>query len=544
MPETVRESFRAFAEVIANPRVRKIQIAGAAATLGTWAYAVALPVFAYRAGGARAVGLLFFARFVLAAAAAPWLGVLADRWSRRQLMLTADAARLAIFSAMTAIAALGGPAWPVYVLAVSSTMISGSYAPAQAALMPSLVDSPEELTAANVVGNTISSVGMFAGPAVGGVLLAVSGPAAVFAVNGASFLWSLAWVVQVPRDEPPSAGGERRALRDLSQGVKTVIHSSALRVIVGLSAAQAAVAGAFEVLVVVLALRLLHAGNAGVGWLNTATGAGAIVGAVLVAVFAHRRRLAAGFGIGVFLWGVPIAATVLWLHLPVALLLVGLVGAGGVLVDVTGMTLIQRSADNEVLGRVFGALQSLVLTGLAVGSVAAPPLVSWLGPRGAVIATGLFLPTLLALCWMPLRRIDASGRVEERPLSLLRAIPMFALLPPPTLERLAAAAAPVVVPAGRLVFDRGEHGDRFYVIDSGNALVDAEEERELGTGGFFGEIALLRDTPRTASVRAVDDLHLYALERNDFLAAVTGHAPSLEAAERVVDVRLAAGLAL
>ena len=544
MPETVRESFRAFAEVIANPRVRKIQIAGAAATLGTWAYAVALPVFAYRAGGARAVGLLFFARFVLAAAAAPWLGVLADRWSRRQLMLTADAARLAIFSAMTAIAALGGPAWPVYVLAVSSTMISGSYAPAQAALMPSLVDSPEELTAANVVGNTISSVGMFAGPAVGGVLLAVSGPAAVFAVNGASFLWSLAWVVQVPRDEPPSAGGERRALRDLSQGVKTVIHSSALRVIVGLSAAQAAVAGAFEVLVVVLALRLLHAGNAGVGWLNTATGAGAIVGAVLVAVFAHRRRLAAGFGIGVFLWGVPIAATVLWLRLPVALLLVGLVGAGGVLVDVTGMTLIQRSADNEVLGRVFGALQSLVLTGLAVGSVAAPPLVSWLGPRGAVIATGLFLPTLLALCWMPLRRIDASGRVEERPLSLLRAIPMFALLPPPTLERLAAAATPVVVPAGRLVFDRGEHGDRFYVIDSGNALVDAEEERELGTGGFFGEIALLRDTPRTASVRAVDDLHLYALERNDFLAAVTGHAPSLEAAERVVDVRLAAGLAL
>jgi len=145
---------------------------------------------------------------------------------------------------------------------------------------------------------------------------------------------------------------------------------------------------------------------------------------------------------------------------------------------------------------------------------------------------------------MPLRRIDASGRVEERPLSLLRAIPMFALLPPPTLERLAAAATPVVVPAGRLVFDRGEHGDRFYVIDSGNALVDAEEERELWTGDFSGEIALLRDTPRTASVRAVDDLQLYALERNDFLAAVTGHAPSLEAAERVVDVRLAAGLAL
>lgn len=541
----VRESLRAFAEVFRNPRVRKIQIAGAAATLGTWAYAVALPVYAYRAGGATAVGLLFFARFVLAAIAAPWLGVLADRWSRRQVMVCADAARLAIFAAMAAIAATGGSEWLVFVLAVSSTIVSGSYGPAQAALMPSLVESPEELTAANLVGNTVASVGMFAGPAVGGVLLAVSGPAAVFAVNGASFLWSLVWVLQVPRDEPPEETRERHAARDLAEGVRTVIRSRALRVVVGLSAAQAVVAGAFEVLLVVLALRLLHAGNAGVGWLNTATGAGAIVGAAAVAVAARHRRLAGGFGLGVLLWGLPIAATVLWLHLAAGLVLVGLVGAGGVLVDVTGMTLIQRSADNAVLGRVFGALQSLVLAGLAVGSVVAPAVVSWLGPRGALVVTGLFLPVLLLPLWPQLRRIDASGRVEERPLALLQAIPMLALLPQPTIERLAAGAVPVVVPAGTSVFERGDLGDRFYVIESGRALVDAPDgTRELGPGEFFGEIALLRDTPRTATVRAVDELHLFALGRDNFLAAVTGHAPSREAAERVVDVRLAAGLAL
>lgn len=544
LPAAAVESLRAFTDVVRNPRVRKVQIAGAAATLGTWAYAVALPVYAYRAGGATAVGLLFFARFMLAALAAPWLGVLADRWSRRQVMVCADAARLAIFAAMTAIAAAGGPAWPVFVLAVSSTVVSGSYGPAQAALMPTLVESPDELTAANLVGNTISSVGMFAGPAVGGVLLALSGPAAVFAVNGATFLWSLAWIVQVPRDEPAAVPRERHAVRDLSQGVRTVVGSSALRVVVGLSAAQAAVAGAFEVLVVVLALRLLHAGNAGVGWLNTATGAGAILGAVAVAAVARRRRLAAGFGLGVFLWGLPIAVTVLWLHLAVALVLVALVGAGGVLVDVTGMTLIQRSAENEVLGRVFGALQSLVLAGLALGSVAAPALVSWLGPRGALVAAGLFLPVLLAPLWTGLRRIDASGRVAARPLALLQAIPMFALLAQPTIERLASLATPVAVPASATVFERGDHGDRFYVIESGRALVGVDPSSELGPGDFFGEIALLRDTPRTATVRAADDLSLFALERDDFLAAVTGHAASHEAAERVVDVRLAAGLAL
>src|SRR5205085_6455571 len=138
---------RAFGKVFGNRRVRNVQIAGVGSTLGTWAYAVALPVYAYHSGGARAVGLLFFARFVLAALAAPWLGVLADRWSRRQLMLSGDLVRSAIFVAMAVSASAGGSPYIVYVLAVTSTVVSGSYTPAQAALLPSLVDTPDELTA-------------------------------------------------------------------------------------------------------------------------------------------------------------------------------------------------------------------------------------------------------------------------------------------------------------------------------------------------------------------------------------------------------------
>jgi MFS family permease len=545
-PESVMQSVRAFAEVFANPRVRTIQIAGIGSTLGTWAYAVALPVYAYREGGAKAVGLLFFARFVLAAAAAPWLGIVADRWSRRQLMLSADAIRFAIFCVITAIVAFGGPGWPVFVLAVSSTIVSGSYGPAQAALMPSLVDSPEELTAANLVGNTVSSVGMFAGPAVGGVLLALSGPAAVFALNAALFAWSGLWVLKIARDEPPGAGREARVLQDLAQGIATITRHSALRVIVGLTAAQTAVVGAFEVLLVVLALRLLHAGNAGVGWLNTAQGAGTMVGALVVAVFAQRRRLAGGLGVGAFLWGVPIALSALWLSLPVALALVAVVGVGDVLVEVTGTTLLQRSAENEVLGRVFGVLQSLVLGGLALGSIVAPAIVSLLGPRWALVATGAFLPVLLVPLWPKLRAIDAAGRVAEEPLRLLRGSSIFASLPQPVAERLAAGAGAVAVAAGDTVFRQGEPGDRFYVIAAGQAevVVGGGTARELGPGDFFGEIALLRDVPRTATVRALDELRLYAIERDDFIAAVTGHAPSLEAAESVVAARLPAGAVL
>lgn len=538
LPGRSSESVRAFAEVFANPRVRNVQIAGAAATLGTWAYAVALPVYAYHAGGARAVGLLFFARFVLAAIAAPWLGVVADRWSRRQVMLWADAVRLGIFAAMTAIAATGGSSWAVFVLAVSSTIVSGSYGPAQSALMPSLVESPEELTAANLVGNTVSSVGMFAGPALGGILLAVSGPSSVFAVNGATFLWSLLWVLRIPRDERPSGAKRQHALRELAEGLRTVVHHRALRVVVGLTAAQTAVAGAFEVLLVVLALRLLHGGNAAVGWLNTATGVGSIAGAVVVAVLARRKRLAGALGLGALLWGLPIAATVLWLNLGAALVLVALVGAGGVLVDVAGITLVQRSAENDVLGRVFGVLQSLSLAGLALGSVAAPGLVSWLGPRGALVAAGAFLPALLIPLWPQLLRIDAASRIPTEPLALLRTIPMFALLPETIIERVAGGAASVTVVAGATVFEQGELGDRFYVIAAGRARVSAGPVLEAGD--FFGEIALLRDVPRTATVTAVDQLRLYAIERDDFLAAVMSHAPALEAAKSVAAGRLPA----
>src|SRR5438067_778494 len=536
-------SLRAFGKVFGNRRVRTVQIAGVGSTLGTWAYAVALPVYSYHSGGARAVGLLFFARFVLAALAAPWLGVLADRWSRRQLMLSADLIRCAIFVGMTVVASAGGSAYLVYVLAVTSTVVSSSYSPAQAALMPSLVDSPDELTAANLVGNTVSSVGMFAGPAIGGILLVLSTPSAVFALTAALFLWSAAFVVRVPRDDPPERVVRPKFLPELTAGFTTVLRTPALRVVIGLTAAEEIVYGALEVLLVVLALRLLHAGNAGYGWLNTAMGVGSVAGAAIVAVaLAARQRLAGGFALGILLWGaVAVAAAVS--TLAPALVLLGLVGTAAILVQVNSITLLQRSTENEVLGRVFAVLESLMLAATAVGAVIAPGLVSWLGPRGALIAAGAFLPVLLVPLWPSLRRIDAEARIAVEPLELLRKIEIFAQLPEAVLERLAAGATTVSTAADQVVVSRGEAGRHFYVIAAGRAVVELDDgaTRELEPGDFFGEIALLRDVPRTATVRALEPLRLYAVERDEFLGAVTGHAPTLVAAESIVTSRLPLG---
>ena len=543
MPSFAAE-LQAFGRVFANPRVRNLQLAGAGSTLGIWAYGVALPVYAYHAGGARAVGLLFFARFVLAALASPWLGLLADRRSRRSVMLASDLLRTGLMAGMTLVAIAGGSAYVVYVLAVTSTVIASSWGPAQAALMPSLVNSPEELTAANLVGNTISSVGMFAGPALGGVLLALSGPAAVFALTGALTLWSAAFVLRIPRDPPPERPAERpHFLAELMAGFATVLRVPALRVVIGLNAVQAMIDGALEVLLVVLALQLLHGGNATLGWLNTAIGIGSIAGAAVVAVVAARRRLAGGFAIGLLLSSAPLVALAAVSSLAPALVLVGVLGVGAVFCQVNGVTLLQRSTENEVMGRVFAVLEGMLLAGLAIGSIATPGLVSWLGPRGALIAAGAVLPVLLVWLWPSLRRIDDEAVIAEEPLELLRRIELFAELPEPVLERLAAGATPISVAAGQVVVSRGEVGNHFYAIAAGKAVVELDDgtTRELAPGDSFGEIALLRDVPRTATVRALEPLRLFAVERDEFLIAVTGHGPTLATAENIVMSRLPAG---
>jgi MFS family permease len=273
-------------------------------------------------------------------------------------------------------------------------------------------------------------------------------------------------------------------------------------------------------------------------------GVGSILGAAVVAVIAARRRLAGGFALGILLWGIPLAATALAVTFPAALVLLGLVGVGGILVQVNGITLLQRSAENEVLGRVFAVLESLILAAMAIGSLLVAGLVSWLGPRGTLIAYGAFLPVLLVPLWQSLRRIDDEARIAEEPLELLRRIEFFAELPEAVLEHLAAGATPESAAPFQAVVSQGDVGHRFYVIAEGTAAVEADqaELRGLGPGDYFGEIALLRDIPRTATVRALEPLRLYAIERNEFIAAVTGHAPSLAAAENVVLSRLPASV--
>ena len=226
----------------------------------------------------------------------------------------------------------------------------------------------------------------------------------------------------------------------------------------------------------------------------------------------------------------------------VALALLAIVGVGNSIMDVAAFTLVQRAVADEVLARVFGVIQMLWWLALAFGALVAPALVGWLGIRTALVVTGSALVVLVALLWRPLRAIDARAVAPEATeLRILASVPIFAPLPGMSLEHLAGRLVPLRVDSGTVIVRQGDEGDRFYMLVEGKVEVseDGKPISSLDAGGYFGEIALLRDLPRTATVTASTPVVLYALDRDDFLAAVTGHAPSAQAAEDVVSARLA-----
>jgi MFS family permease len=422
--------------VFRNPGLRRLQLAFLGSEIGGWAYVIAIAVLAFEENGAAGVGLLLLIRLLPAAIAAPFTSILGDRYDRVRVMLSADLICAAAMTGAAVVAFAGAPIEILYAIAALASVTGTAFRPAQAAIMPSLSRTPDELTAANVTSSTIESATSFVGPAVGGVLLAATEPGVAFAVTAATFLWSAALTSRIRVIEegaPAGAAREESAWHTVTAGIRTIAVEPSVRLLVALFGAQSIVAGALEVLVVVVALDLLDAGERGLGALNAALGIGGLLGAVGALALVGRRRLATAFGAGTMLWGAPIALMAASETTAVALLLLG-----------------------------------------------------------------------------------------------------------PALEELASRLVPVAVTAGSHIIRQGDPGDRFYVIEEGKAdvLIDGRFVRTLVPGEYFGEIALLRDVPRTATVTASTDLALRALERDDFIAAVTGHAPSARAAGAVVSARL------
>jgi Na+/melibiose symporter-like transporter len=530
---------RAFRGVLANRDLRRVELAFAcfnAVEYGVW---IALLVFAFQRGGATEASLVAVIQLVPAALVAPPASVLADR--RRPVRVLAGAYLVqAIGLTASALAMAAGAPFVVVVALVTvtgCTMILPR--PTQAALLPFLARSVDELTAANVVSSWVENGSVLVGTALTGVLLDAAGVTSVFAAAAGLILVAALLVAPVHGPAPAPRAAQTGVRDDLTAGARVLVRQPQLRLLVGLLFLGVTIFGALDLLCVVLAIDVLGRGGGWAGYLNAAFAAGGVAGSLVAALLVGRRRLGPAVLAGMLVWGLSFVAIALWPSALVALVVLAAGGVGRTLLVVASHTLLQRTTPTEVLARVFGLLEGLDMVAMALGALIVPPLVALGGSRGALAGVGLLLALGALLAALPLRAVDRAATVPVVEIALLRSISVFAPLPAPAIEGVARALEPVHLAGGSVVIELGEPGDRYYAIATGEVDVsrNGTHVATLGRGDGFGEIALLEDVPRTATVTARSHVDLFALERDPFLTAVTGHAPAAQAASQLVERR-------
>ena len=534
---------RALVVDFANPDMGLLGVATAASSFMTWSFTIALGVYGFEAHGPAGVGIVALVRYLPAAIVSPLVGLLVDRFPRRSVMLGSALASTLVLGLATAAAALGAPTAVVFAFPALFAVAACGYSPAHAALTPTLVETPQQLSASNVTHSVMENAGALVAALVAGLLLGPTSPAFLIGVAAAAGIVVCLLVNRVHSDSRPEYVGEpdevASAFREITRGARALAFHPALRLASTTVVLLFLFEGFADVIVVVMALELLHLGQGSVGFLNATWGVGAVVGAMALATLFDRGRLVAAIvggslvlGLGAMLPGLapyPVGAYAGWFG----------IGIGFVFVEVAAKTLMQRLGSDETLGRVIGALESGRQGALALGSIGAVLLVELLDIRGALIVLGTFLPAFVALWWTRLRAYEVGAPVAEVPYRLLRRNSIFSPLPLATLERLSHDLTPLAVPAGQEVIVQGEIGDRFFLIEEGQVEVfeNGVFRRNEGPGESFGEIALLHDVPRTATVRTTVDTNLLALDRDQFLLAVTGHRRSHQLARAVVGER-------
>ena len=540
---------RAFRSLAANTALLRVLGGYTLFILTEYSVWIAMLVYAYSRGGATIAGLVALAQLVPAAVLAPVAAAVADRRSPVVLLAGGYVVQAAAMAA-TAAAVIAGAPLAAYAAAVVASTAVTTTRPAQSTLIPSVAATPDQLTAANVAAGWLEAAGIAMAGLLTGVVISLGGVAAVFAVCaglGVVAALLVAWL-RVPALASPGerSPGERvpAVLTDVAECLLLTVRRPRLRLMLALLTAEAAVVGALDLLFVILAINVLGRSQAWAGYLNLAYGVGALLAATVSAMLVGRR-LGGPILVAALVLSGALAALGFGLGLAGTVALLTVAGASRALLDVASRTLLQRSVPARLLGRVFGVLEGLTMAGLAVGALLVPLLVYLGGSRLALLGVAAVLPLAAVAGGRELFGLDAGARVPVVEIALLRSLPLFAELPAPAIEGLAAALAPVHAPAGTVLIRQGDPGDAYYAIAAGqlDVVQDGRFLRRCGRGDGVGEIALLRTIPRTATVTAHTAATVYALSREPFLTAVCGHAATQRQADRIADARMAAGAA-
>ena len=514
---------------------------------GDLAAFTAASVYAYRAGGAGLVDILGLAKALPGALIVPLVTSGSDRTRRERLLIATVVPRALMIGGAAAAMTGGGQALLVVLLVALEGGLASAFRQVQASLLPWLARTPDELTSANAAASVMQAAAMVAGPAIAAGLLALgTAQAAMIAAFALIAVASVLLVGVRPLASPPAAPTTRpmRQLKlDMVAGFEAGVRQHDAVALVVPAAAQTFGRGVLNVLTVVIALKLFSLGSAGVGWLAAVLGAGGLLAGPLAVMFVRGKRVARSFAVGVAGWGVPMILLA-FAHAPyLPYLMFGVIGVANVFDDVGVYSSLQQVIPPRLMGRALGVRRGVLLLSMGLGSAVTPLLIHAWGARGTLIATGTLLVVAAAAFVPRLRAIDGRIAAPGPELALLRQVSFFRPLPFAIVEHLASELQPATYESGDVIIREGEPGERFYMIAEGRtrATTDGGQLREMNTGESFGEIALLRRIPRTATITAVSRVAVRFLVREEFLAAVTGNPESVESAEEVVSDRLKAG---
>lgn len=507
-------------------------------SFASWSFTIALGVYGFEAHGVLGVGLVALVRLLPGAIASPFAGLLADRYPRRDVLVLASLAMALVLAVAALAAGLDASTDVVFVFPALFAIAFAAYVPAEAALFPVLARTPQELSASNVNHAAMENGGFIVAAIASGLLLTATSPGTVFAVAAAVTALVTVLLALVSRDRRPEYDEDddfSGVLREVALGARALRAEPALRLASLTLIVLLLFEGFADVILVTLALELLHLEEGSVGFLNAAWGIGALVGGVGLALLLDRGKLVVAIAGGSLAIGAATVVPGLWPGQATAYLAWFGIGIGFTFVEVAAKTLMHRLGSDETMGRLISSLEAGRLAAMALGSLGAIFLVEALHPDGALIALGALMPLFVFICWTRLRAYEVGAPVAEDRYQLLRANSIFGPLPIATLERLTNDLVEVAAPAGEEVIVQGDIGDRFYLIEEGEVEVfeHGEFRRNEGPGESFGEIALLHDVPRTATVRATTATRLLALDREQFLFAVTGHRRSRQQAHSV-----------
>jgi MFS family permease len=540
---TIVGALAAYRRLLANRALSRLLAGEFVSSVGDWLYLVALLIVVYRESGDPVLlGIVGAARVLPYVILSIPAGIVADRYDRRLILLVTDLARGAIMLALAWLVATDAPIVWIVVLSILAACFSAFFSPTIGAYLPSIVGDEAELGPANSAWSTLDNLAFIIGPAIAGLLIATSGLTAAFVLNAASYaiiaavLWGLPSVRPGAGDPADAAADPAAAQR--ADGRPEASFVATLRPVLGLTLADVTASFAFGglgVLTVLLAIQQLGAGEEGTGFLNAGIGVGAVVGAVASGGLSGsaRQRTILLAGLLVFAAGVAVLGTAS--SLGVAIIAMAVASAGNLVAEVISTTLFQRLIPDEMRGRALGVATTLTTVAYAAGSLVLPVIAGWFGIASALVASAVIV-VAGAIGGVAMLGASVSTRPRPEVANLARRLgdlPLFAGVPEDRLAITLSRATALAARAGDEIVRQGEPADRFYVILDGRFVVSDSEAgspprqlRTLGPDDVFGELGLLTEAPRTATVTAATDGELLALEADDFLELMSS-APDL-----------------